>query len=393
MLRDSEGVSDHVAVIPAALVPIVAQFDGRRTIHQIAAALAQSDAAEAPVGVVEKMARDLDEALLLDGPRYRVERKRIEDAFARLEVREASHAGGAYHRDPDSLREFLETECLGATPAVNCAAAQPIVGLIAPHIDLWRGKSNYGHAYRMLRTSLSSEIDTFVLLGTSHAPMREPFALCRKAFDTPLGALQADEAAIDAIAAAVPFDAYADHFNHKREHSLEFQALFVKHIVGARPVRIIPILCGLAGRMLGGANPEADTDVECFLRAIADVIDEERTVVIAGADLAHVGPRFGDASPYDVAQRRMLERADLESLEFATKRAHRSFFEHVARDLDTRRVCGLAPIYALLRILPSGARGTVASYEQTIDPEEGSIVSHAAVGFFLEGSKLGTTRA
>jgi hypothetical protein len=54
----------------------------------------------------------------------------------------------------------------------------------------------------------------------------------------------------------------------------------------------------------------------------------------------------------------------------------------VSADLDTRRVCGLAPIYALLRTIAPKAKGKIRHYEQTIDPDEGSIVSHAAVGFY-----------
>ena len=50
-------------------------------------------------------------------------------------------------------------------------------------------------------------------------------------------------------------------------------------------------------------------------------------------------------------------------------------------DLETRRVCGLAPVYSLLKLIDPKARGAVRHYEQTVDPEEGSIVSHAAVDF------------
>jgi hypothetical protein len=55
----------------------------------------------------------------------------------------------------------------------------------------------------------------------------------------------------------------------------------------------------------------------------------------------------------------------------------------VVRDLDTRRVCGLAPIYALLRTMPRATGGEVLHYEQTVDAEDGSIVSHAAMGFYV----------
>lgn len=380
LLRDNEGVTSAVAVVPAPLVPIVARFTGGLTVAQIADQVARESGASVPVELVQNLADELERALLLDSPRYREARRRVESAFANADVRPASHAGGAYHAEPTKLRRYLDDECLakGGAPA----DARPLVGLVAPHIDPWRGAVGYGHAYGALRRSVPADADTFVLLGTSHAPMREPFALCRKAFDTPLGPVEADLGAIDAIAEAAAFDPYADLFNHKREHSIEFQAVFLKHLLGDRPIRIIPILCGLGEQQREGSDPERDARTDGFVRAVKAVCERRRAVVVAGADLAHVGPRFGDPEPYDEAARTVLAKADRDSLERATAVEARAFFEHVQRDLHTRRVCGLGPIYTLLRLLPTGSRGDVLHYEQTIDLEEGSIVSHAAVGFY-----------
>jgi len=382
MLRDTEGVTSKVATIPAPLIPIVARFDGSLTIEEIAALVSKEAGLQVPVAVVQKLADDLDEALFLDSPRYQAKRRSVEEEFTRSSVRPATHAGGAYHADPVRLRAYLEKDCIGsAGPKEKNGAVR---GLIAPHIDPWRGKLGYGHAYGLLRAGLSRQVDTFVLLGTSHAPMKEPFALCRKSFDTPFGLIEADVGAIDAIAARAPFDPFADVFNHKREHSLEFQAVFVKHLVGRRSVRIIPILCGLGDSQRTGVCPENDPRSEAFLGAVRAIVEKhaDRTVVIAGADLAHVGPRFGDSEAYDQEQRDKLEQADRASLELAGAAAHRDFFFQVQSDLDMRRVCGLGPIYALLRVLPSGCKGSLAHYEQTIDPLEGSIVSHAAMAFY-----------
>jgi hypothetical protein len=74
---------------------------------------------------------------------------------------------------------------------------------------------------------------------------------------------------------------------------------------------------------------------------------------------------------------------DRDSLSRAAAPDASAFWKHVARDLDTRRVCGLAPIYSLLRALPGGARGEVLHYEQTVDKDDGSVVSHAAIGYFV----------
>ncbi|HEY3594527.1 MAG TPA: AmmeMemoRadiSam system protein B, partial [Polyangiaceae bacterium] len=382
LLRDSEGVTSRMATIPPPLWPILARFTGAHTTAEIATLATRETGETVPIELVERLATELDQALFLDTPRYRAERARVQEEFIRSPVRPASHAGGAYHGDPEKLRSYVETDCIaGAGRKEKNGAARAIV---APHIDPWRGKIGYGHAYGGLRAGLRESVDTFVLLGTSHAPMREPFALCRKAFDTPLGRIEADGRAIDEIAKSAPFDPFADLFNHKREHSLEFQAVFVKHLVGNRPVRIIPILCGLGESQRTGRLPDEDPRAEAFLRAVRAVVERspERTVIIAGADLAHVGPRFGDPAPYGEEQRRDLASVDRTSLDLAISGTHREFFRQVQSDLDTRRVCGLGPIYALLRTMPDGCKGELLHYEQTIDAEEGSIVSHAALAFW-----------
>ena len=55
-----------------------------------------------------------------------------------------------------------------------------------------------------------------------------------------------------------------------------------------------------------------------------------------------------------------------------------AFFDSVRRDGDRRRICGLSPIYTLLRAL-GGARGTLRTYGQWPDPE--GVVSFASLVF------------
>src|SRR5262249_32953903 len=147
-----------------------------------------------PIDLVLRLADELEQGLFLDGARYREARDRIEREFATADLRPASHAGGAYLSNPAELVDYLDDRCLRqATPQVHDRTRdERMVALIAPHIDPWRGAVAYGHAYGALRDTLSPRVDTFVLFGTSHAPMRQPFALCRKGFDTPLGAMSAD---------------------------------------------------------------------------------------------------------------------------------------------------------------------------------------------------------
>lgn len=404
MLRDTQGVTPSHAVLPMEVVPIVARFTGSMTCEEIAREATSEVGEPVSVDLVVKLATELEDALFMDGPPYRREKARIEREFAAAALREASHAGGAYHDDPDELAEYIEVECLGTrepsptskpkprharTAVSNRANARPgqLVALVAPHIDPWRGARCYGAAYNSLAADLPDDVDTFVLLGTSHAPMREPFALCRKAFATPLGPMEADVDSIDALATACDFDPYADQFNHKREHSLEFQAVFLRHLLGKgspdRKGRIIPILAGLGEFQHTGESPGTSRSMGRFFDALRKIVDRRRAVVIAGADLAHIGPRFGDPRPLDQAERAELDATDRDSLARAERVDPDAFWEHVAGDLETRRVCGLGPIYSLLRAISPRARGEVRHYEQTVDPEEGSIVSHAAVAFYV----------
>jgi hypothetical protein len=388
VLRDTQGVTDANAVIPPELVPIVSRFTGRHTCEEIAQEAARELGAELPVEVVVRLASELERGLFLDGAVFRQARARVEHEFAEASVRPATHAGGAYHGEAAKLRRYIDQSCLGAATrdaSEGPATAGTMVGLVAPHIDPWRGALGYGHAYGALAAALPEEVDTFVLFGTSHAPMRAPFALCRKAFATPLGSVDPDTESIDALALrAEGFDPYADQFNHKREHSLEFQVVFLKHLLGKRPFRIVPVLAGLGAHQASGDDPAEDPRVAGFLGGARALVEARpgRVVVVAGADLAHVGPRFGDERPCDAEERAALERADRASLERATAMDGAAFWAHVSRDLDARRVCGLAPIWSLLQSVSGASRGRVLHYEQTVDAEDGSIVSHAAVGFY-----------
>jgi AmmeMemoRadiSam system protein B len=300
---------------------------------------------------------------------------------SRGSVRPPAFAGGAYHADPEKLRRWLDEVCLARAPEGGRRRGD-IVGLVAPHIDPWRGVEGYARAYGALRDHPSAHVDTYVLLGTSHAPMRRPFALTRRTFATPLGALEVDDERVDELARASRFDPFADEALHDREHSLELQAVFLRHLSGSRPIRIVPILCGLGACPWIGRDPATDPGVESFLVALADVCAGRSVCVVAGADLAHVGPRFGDRAACDEAAREDLAEVDRASLALAAGPSARELFFQLQRDIGTRRVCGLGPMYTLARALRPGARGEVLHYEQTIDPKDGSIVSYGAVGYW-----------
>jgi hypothetical protein len=103
--------------------------------------------------------------------------------------------------------------------------------------------------------------------------------------------------------------------------------------------------------------------------------------VIAGADLAHVGRRFGD--PFDINDRviRRVEGRDREDMQYVLTGNALRFYHSVLRDQNQRRVCGLNCIYAALRAVDgAGGQGAMLHYDYAHDPA-GGIVSFANVLF------------
>ncbi len=81
--------------------------------------------------------------------------------------------------------------------------------------------------------------------GIAHAGTRQPFTLTAKPFETPLGTVGKDNEFIDGLVSHRGGERLLmGEFAHKREHSIEFQTLFLRYVMADRPIRIVPILCG-----------------------------------------------------------------------------------------------------------------------------------------------------
>ena len=119
--------------------------------------------------------------------------------------------------------------------------------------------------------------------------------------------------------------------------------------------------------------------VEAVLQTMREV--PASYCIVAGADLAHVGRRFGDPSGPTPDYLQWVESADRQFLELVQSGDPEGVFQSIAADNDRRRVCGYPPIYMTLRCLEN-ARGEVLQYRQWADLEAGAAVTYAAVSLF-----------
>jgi AmmeMemoRadiSam system protein B len=369
----SEGISLHdpLGVVPNAVVLsptawwLAAHFDGHRTADDIADR-ARSQGFEVDGQRVAALAVSLARAGLVEGPEHDALRAAALTRFRATGVRAPSCAGAVYPREPAALRAALDRWLADPGGPPPGAPARPLSLLVAPHIDYRRGAAGYAHAYRALA---ATGADLFVVFGTAHASPARLFTLTRLDYDTPLGPVRTDRAVVDALVAALgDHELLADELTHRDEHSVELQLVLLAHLV-PRPFTALPVLCSSISHL---HDPAAATAP--FLAALSQAVAGRRVCYLAGADLAHVGPLYGDRRAPKPAELAALEGEDRRTLGFVERGDAEGFHRDAVRDDERRRLCGIAPIYAAMKA--SGARAQLLHYGQWTDGTDS--VSYAA---------------
>jgi AmmeMemoRadiSam system protein B len=389
VLRDQADPKISPVVVSDGAADVLMLLDGQRTLAELSTALLLRGASITQSQLLSFLGR-LDEGGFLEGPRaeYRFEQRRA--AFLAQPIRAAVHAGGAYPDGLDELPRMLATAYLdadgpGALPAFRQKKASTIRGVIAPHVDLHRGAPTYSWAYKALAEA--SPADLYVVLGTCHTPVAGHFAATSKSYATPLGALPADTEFMARLGRVWGRDLFAGEFSHAGEHSIEFQAVYLRWLGlgGEDAAPIVPILCdSLHSLVPHGQSPRDVALVADFLSALSQSMaqDGRRITLIAAVDLAHVGPRFGDRWQVDRPRQESVGQADQEMLELILQPDAEAYYTQVMSDHDARRICGLTPIYLLTALMEAERRqGTLLRYTQWVDADLSSSVTFASATF------------
>ncbi len=388
-LRDPSGFAENPVFVPEPLVPIVALFDGERTLREVQAELAKGGVGVVPFEKVAEVSDALDRAFFLESEAFAAEKRRIESAFRLGSKRAAAHAGGAYPCEPEALRSAIDSYFAhaGGPPAGTEAPRRFPRAILAPHIDFHRGGRTYASAYGAFRGA-EDPPDTIVVLGTWHASGDRPFVLTEKDYETPLGPVETDRGFVRDLARRAPgAGLFDEEIGHRHEHSVEFQAVMLARLFESAPKRpkIVPILVGsMHGRFFdSGEAPDTDPAIGDVLAALGETLAERdgRVAIVGGVDLAHVGPRFGDRDPLTEKMLSWVEAEDRAMLDHVLEADADAFFASIAKDHDRRRICGYPPIYSILKVLKTGPRGKLVRYEQCTDGGGAQSVTIASVVF------------
>ena len=389
VLRDPSDPNINPIVVSDGAAEVLVLLDGQRTLRDVSNALLLRGASVTENHLRSFLAR-LDEAGFLEGARatYRLQQRRAR--FLEQPYRPAVHAGGAYADGPQELADMLAAGYLhadgpGSLPGERDPQAPPLRAAIAPHVDLHRGAPTYSWAYKALAEAQPAEL--YVVLGTCHTPVEGHFGATRKAYDTPLGPVPADQEFLARLGRTWGNDLFAGEFSHAGEHSIEFQAVYLRSLglAGETAAPIVPILCDSLHSMVPfNASPRDVPLVSDFLEALRQVLVEDgrQITLIAAVDLAHVGPRFGDQWSVDLQHQASVGSADRDMLELILRPDAEAYYAQVMRDRDARRICGLTPIYLLTALMQAERRrGELLRYTQWVDTDQSSSVTFASAVF------------
>jgi len=221
------------------------------------------------------------------------------------------------------------------------------------------------------------EAELVVILGTDHNGDEGEITLTRQNYDTPWGIVHTDQEVVNKIAALAGEDAvFGGELRHRGEHSVEAALLWLHYLTRDKPYPVVPILCGAFESFIRqNISPSQSRSIAATIEVLRDTASRRRTVIVAAADLAHVGPAFGDLLPLDLAARAKLEAQDRRLIGILGRADPQAFFEEIRGDGDQQRICGIPPIFIALSVL-SGLAGSPAGYSQCPASEDGtSIVS------------------
>lgn len=380
IIRDFLGLIQKPIMLQGDPLNLLGLINGKNTIQDIQLAVVrQRGGILVAQETIERLLDELDRAFLLDSSRYRAAKQKLTDDYAKLKVRNPSHAGQAYPASKEKLGTFLDAILETGGEAALGEDGKKACALISPHIDFEAGKRTYARAYCAVKGSAPQKI---ILLGTGHNLENGYFSLTDKDFKTPLGLAKTDRAIVKRLASINEQIIAPDDLAHRREHSLEFQLIFLQHLFGP-DLSIVPILCGsFRAELSRVSRPSRIPGVDLFLGVLADILGESPrdTLVVAGVDFSHIGPKFGhgrsaaslipDAKKHDKILIDACVNGDVEA-----------FWAESQRVKDEYNVCGFSALACLLELFPR-PQGRLLDYDVWMEETTRSAVSFAALAFY-----------
>lgn len=385
VLRDPTGLAQGALVVGETQVFLLSLLDGRRSHRDIRMEFLRATGTLLRPADLDGLLEHLEGCGFLQGPASEARYRRLADAYLAgpyRPLRSPEAFGAAPAELPGLLDRILASAEGEAGSALEGRAS--LLALVAPHLDFPRGAACYGAAYQWLqRLPAGRAPRRVVILGTNHFGRSRSVVATTKDFQTPWGVLRTDGRLIRAIEADCGGTLRPFELDHLREHSIELHAVWLHHLLGDG-IEIVPFLCpdpnapqsSVPGDPRGVELREFALALGARLRS-----DAVPTLLIASADLSHIGRYFGDSRPLDAQFLEEVRRADAAALDLVAAGQPEEFRHHMLRTQNPTRHCSVGCLYALLTALEPEARAHRLCYHQAVTPEMQNGVTCAAFAF------------
>jgi hypothetical protein len=158
--------------------------------------------------------------------------------------------------------------------------------------------------------------------------------------------------------------------------------IFLQHLFGT-DFCFLPILCGaFPGSLASHSHPVEIPDVKEFIHNLELFVGEDpaETLVVAGVDFSHIGPKFGHAQR---ASSLLSETKDYDKvlIDSICRGDVQQFWAEITQVDNRYNVCGFSALACLMELFPD-ARGVCLDYEIWKEEPTQSAVSFAGIALF-----------
>lgn len=403
-LADAQQVSEKMVFTAPAVQNVLGKFDGQHELDQIIEEVGRGLTRP----VLESVVAQLDDAGLLEGPRFQEMYDRLKEQFQsaphlppgataaiadRLVMMEHGQETSEEQKAAEGASRLAAQFDAWIDQALKSASDPSFDHLpsavIVPSVDYMMGWPNYAAAYGRMR--VVDPPKRVVILGTQQGGFSTGVCGCDKGYETPLGVSPLAQDLFDALTRELGEDGTAkllEHrYDHERAHSVEMQVAWLQHVFGAdTPLPVMGFLLHDPLRSGGASYDGNGLGMDPFVDALASAIGslDGDTLIIAAADLSHVGPQFGDQQPLvgdDEAAQKFREEVmnhDRQMVGLIAQGKHAELVNAIQWQQNRMRWSGLGPIACAMRACDA-PEARVLNYFAAADPKGQALVSSCAV--------------